>query len=127
MRMMNDDPYIFNPKRLVVNKFFQTLKTCFKSRLLNLSLHRLAFITANSCLGESTFLRRGVSGVVCDCEACSEHWCLSSPLWSEMTLLSVWLSGLGPSGYLGIGLADPAQCRTHNIGGICVGSVIDGW
>jgi len=37
------------------------------------------------------------------------------------------VSGVGPSGYLGIGLADPSQCRTENIGGICVGSVVDGW
>jgi len=33
---------------------------------------------------------------------------------------------IGPSGYLGVGLADPAQCQTRNIGGICVGSVVDG-
>jgi len=42
-----------------------------------------------------------------------------------MCIVSVLCCVVGPTGYLGIGLADPQQCRTQNIGGICVGSVID--
>ena len=57
----------------------------------------------------------------------STQWTLLS-VWNLLPLLlcSYVAVCVGPSGYLGIGLADPAQCRTHNIGGICVGSVIDG-
>jgi len=48
---------------------------------------------------------------------------------SVRTLNLTYLRGyvdVGPTGFLGVGLADPAQCRAHDIGGICVGSVIDG-
>ena len=47
-------------------------------------------------------------------------------LWHDHSE-SVPLVVAGPSGYLGIGLADPAQCLSGNIGGICVGSVVEGW